>query len=288
MVNMSLEGRVSTLEGLVRRALTRIGESTDAVTSVFGRTGAVTAASNDYTEAQISFSDITTNDASVSKHGYLKKLPNETNYFINGDGTWGPVDENRITMTDVTTLNASTSQHGFLKKLSNVSTEFMNGQGNWATPASGAFTEIASTTTASSATEVTFSSLSAARYFLLFVRAKGDAAGNQYALRFNADTGNNYTYDRGFPAGNTWAGSVAANQAQLLLCAKSNDSFQTFMVLIDGGGGGVSMTPTMYEATEMNFATGFWQTQTTITSITILCTGGNFVDGSIMTLVALT
>jgi hypothetical protein len=58
-----------------------------AVSSVFGRTGDVTAASNDYTEAQISFSDITTNDVSTSKHGFVPKIT-DTAKFLKGDGTW--------------------------------------------------------------------------------------------------------------------------------------------------------------------------------------------------------
>jgi hypothetical protein len=58
------------------------------VASVFGRTGTVAATSGDYSEAQISFTDITTNNASTSKHGYLPKLPNDATKFIDGTGAW--------------------------------------------------------------------------------------------------------------------------------------------------------------------------------------------------------
>ena len=108
---MTLEARMVTLEGLVRRLLTRVGESTDVVTSVFTRTGAVVAATNDYTWAQV---DKTTSDVA--------------------DLTTKNVED--MTFSDNTTNNASTSKHGFLKKLDNSATNFMNGQGNWAAPAS--------------------------------------------------------------------------------------------------------------------------------------------------------
>ncbi len=58
------------------------------VTSVFGRTGAVTSATNDYSEAQISFTDLTTNDVSTSKHGFAPKAPNDATKFLNGAGAY--------------------------------------------------------------------------------------------------------------------------------------------------------------------------------------------------------
>jgi len=58
------------------------------VTSVFGRTGDVVAVSGDYSEAQISFTDITTNDVSTSAHGYQSKLPGDSSLFYNGIGQY--------------------------------------------------------------------------------------------------------------------------------------------------------------------------------------------------------
>ncbi len=40
------------------------------------------------TDAGITFSDVTTNDASTSKHGFLKKLSNVATQFMNGVGAW--------------------------------------------------------------------------------------------------------------------------------------------------------------------------------------------------------
>lgn len=40
------------------------------------------------TDATISFSDITTNNASTSKHGFLPKLDNNAAHFLDGTGAW--------------------------------------------------------------------------------------------------------------------------------------------------------------------------------------------------------
>jgi hypothetical protein len=92
------------------------------------------------TDATITFSDITTNNSSTIKHGFLRKLDGNTSHYLNGDGQWTtpPITtslaETDITFTDVTTNNATTSSHGYLPKLNNSSSQFLNGQGNWATP----------------------------------------------------------------------------------------------------------------------------------------------------------
>jgi hypothetical protein len=70
------------------------------VSSVFGRTGIVVATSGDYTEAQISFTDITTNNVSTSKHGYTPKLDNNAAHFLDGTGAWGtPAGAGTVTHT---------------------------------------------------------------------------------------------------------------------------------------------------------------------------------------------
>lgn len=39
-------------------------------------------------ESDVTFTDITTNNASTSKHGYLKKLDNNAAHFMDGTGAW--------------------------------------------------------------------------------------------------------------------------------------------------------------------------------------------------------
>ncbi|GJQ37319.1 MAG: hypothetical protein JETCAE01_33290 [Anaerolineaceae bacterium] len=83
-------------------------------------------------EAAITLADNTTNNASATKHGFLKKLSNIATEFMNGQGNWAAVKDSDLSLSDITTNDASATKHGFLKKLSNIATEFMNGQGNWA------------------------------------------------------------------------------------------------------------------------------------------------------------
>lgn len=53
--------------------------------------GLITAASSSTitpAESSITFTDITTNNASTTKHGYLPKLDNNSAHFLNGQGAW--------------------------------------------------------------------------------------------------------------------------------------------------------------------------------------------------------
>lgn len=43
-------------------------------------------------ESTVSFTDITTGNASTSKHGYLPKLNGSSSYFLNGAGSWSAID----------------------------------------------------------------------------------------------------------------------------------------------------------------------------------------------------
>ena len=52
------------------------------------RIGAVVPVANDYSEDKISFTDILTNDVSITKHGYQPKLPNNPTLFMNGFGQY--------------------------------------------------------------------------------------------------------------------------------------------------------------------------------------------------------
>jgi hypothetical protein len=44
-----------------------------------------------YTDANLSTSDVATNDVSTSKHGFCPKAPNDTTKFLRGDATWQTV-----------------------------------------------------------------------------------------------------------------------------------------------------------------------------------------------------
>jgi len=57
--------------------------------TINGNTQDLTANRNyNVTDANLSTSDITTNDVSINKHGFVPKAPNDTTKFLRGDGTW--------------------------------------------------------------------------------------------------------------------------------------------------------------------------------------------------------
>ncbi len=62
---------------------------TDNTFKVIDDAGTVsTLGGSTVTDATISTSDITTNNASTSKHGWLKKLDNNAAHFLDGTGAW--------------------------------------------------------------------------------------------------------------------------------------------------------------------------------------------------------
>lgn len=67
-------------------------------------------------EAAITLADNTTNNASATKHGFLKKLSNLATNFMDGQGNWDTVKDSDLSLSDITTNNASTSAHGFVVK----------------------------------------------------------------------------------------------------------------------------------------------------------------------------
>lgn len=99
------------------------------VSSVFGRTGAVTATNGDYTASQItnvaagSISSITVQTA-------INELDSEKLAIT-------AFTDANISISDINTNNATTTQHGFLPKLSGSSAQYLNGVGAFATPSSG-------------------------------------------------------------------------------------------------------------------------------------------------------
>jgi len=57
-------------------------------------------------DADITFNDIPTNNASILKHGFFPKLPSSTGKFFRDDGTWQTAGGS-LTITDDTTTNAT-------------------------------------------------------------------------------------------------------------------------------------------------------------------------------------
>lgn len=51
-------------------------------------------------EDALALTDVTTNDASTTKHGFLKKLDNDTSHFMRGDGAWAAASGSGSVATD--------------------------------------------------------------------------------------------------------------------------------------------------------------------------------------------
>lgn len=95
-------------------------------------------------DANLSTTDITTNNSSLTKHGFLPKLSGDSNLYLNGDGEWvtvtaapGDVYDSDIIFQDITTGNADSDSHGFLLKLSMNTSHFLRADGSWQAPPAG-------------------------------------------------------------------------------------------------------------------------------------------------------
>lgn len=93
-------------------------------------------------EDSLLLSDVTTNNASATNHGFLPKLPGDVTEFLNGNGAWQNLNEDSLILSDITDNNASATKHGFLPKLSNSDNDLLNGKGLWETGYTGTVTVV--------------------------------------------------------------------------------------------------------------------------------------------------
>lgn len=82
-------------------------------------------------DSELSTSDITTNNATTSKHGFLKKLNGVGSNFLDGAGNWDTVTDSDLSLSDTTLNDVSSSKHGFCSKLPNTTNTFLRGDGQW-------------------------------------------------------------------------------------------------------------------------------------------------------------
>lgn len=88
-------------------------------------------------DADLLVTDVTTNNATSSAHGFLKKLSNSATDFLDGTGNYDTVKDSDLSTSDITTNNVSTSKHGFTPKLPNDATKYLDGTGAYTVPAGG-------------------------------------------------------------------------------------------------------------------------------------------------------
>lgn len=112
------------------------GTTHEFVTAI-AQNGAVTTAQP--ADADISFTDVTTGNASSTEHGFAPKAPADATKFLNGAATpvYAQVKDSDLSTSDITTNNVSTSKHGFAPKLPNDATKYLDGTGAYSVPAGG-------------------------------------------------------------------------------------------------------------------------------------------------------
>lgn len=86
------------------------------------------------TEADITLSDVTTDNVSSTKHGFAPKSPADATKFLNGAATpvYAQVKDSDLATTDVTSNNATTAKHGFVPKGPNSGTNFFRDDATYA------------------------------------------------------------------------------------------------------------------------------------------------------------
>ena len=154
---------------------------------------------------------------------------------------------------------------------------------------------IASSTLSSAASSITLSGISGSyRDIALVARATKDTAGgDNFVLRFNDDTGNNYNFKWGemYSTSSQWAGS-ALSQSRII-------TSQSFSAFSDAEVGILEAHILEYSQTDKNknvlirsgragggstFGIGEWMDTSAITSITLTTTASDFAAGTTLSI----
>jgi hypothetical protein len=116
--DQSLTGLVATTRKVNNKALSSdvtlttadIADSTDARYCTDAQKTAIGTIATP-TDATVAFTDITTNDSSVSKHGFLKKLSGTAGQYMDGSGAWSvPTSGTGNTLSPATTTDGKIPQ----------------------------------------------------------------------------------------------------------------------------------------------------------------------------------
>jgi hypothetical protein len=78
------------------------------------------------TEANLTLSDVTTDDVSITKHGFAPKAPNDGTKFLDGTGAYDTVKDSDLSTSDITTGDVTSAKHGFAPKSVADATKFLN------------------------------------------------------------------------------------------------------------------------------------------------------------------
>jgi hypothetical protein len=155
---------------------------------------------------------------------------------------------------------------------------------------------IATTTLSSAASTITFSSIGSGYTDLRVIfSALGTTGAGQYAnMRFNSDTGSNYSHTRLKQSNTSILSQRTSNTTSIWLMdgAELHSTIPTFCTIdVFSYAGSTNKTALVTESSDRNSTSssqgryvGLWRNTAAITSITLLTTSGNFAIGTTATL----
>jgi hypothetical protein len=157
--------------------------------------------------------------------------------------------------------------------------------------AGNTYTPIATNTLSSAASSYTFSSISGSYTDLVLVASFGVTAGDDLWLRFNGDTGGNYSNTRivgsGGSSSSTRTTSVTGIQPRTPSNQISTITTLWIVNLLDYSNTTTyknSLSRYGYSAGFTELDVGLWRNTAAITSVSLVCNASTFVSGSTFTL----
>jgi peptide methionine sulfoxide reductase MsrA len=145
---------------------------------------------------------------------------------------------------------------------------------------------IATTTLGSTATSVTFSSITGSYTDLVLIFGGKGSTGGNVTFQFNSDTGSNYSSTIIYGDGSS-AGSVrGSNQSSMNIGSTGTDiTTNTFSLMNYSNATTYKTVLGRYSrADEVGAKVGLWRSTSAITNLVVAVSGGNFSIGSTFTL----
>lgn len=149
---------------------------------------------------------------------------------------------------------------------------------------------IATTTLGSAQSSVTFSSISGTYTDLVLIASYGQTSGNQdLSIRFNSDSGSNYSSTTVEGAGTSAVSQRQSNQTQMTLAGFQSGAYTSPYINIINvmNYSNATTNKTVISRNTANSAgayVGLWRSTSAINSITVIANGTTFTSGSTFTL----
>ena len=150
------------------------------------------------------------------------------------------------------------------------------------------YTPIATTTFSGSTATLDFTSISG--YTDLILVINGSLASDQrFCLRFNSDTGSNYSYTRIYGTGSSAVSSRESSLSYAFVSGGDGTNWNTYIVQIMNYANATTYKSLLHRAndaaTQVTAAVNLWRSTSAITTVTLFSlSGANFTSGTMATL----